>query len=81
MEEVLEPLIGAAVNWLALGLPVKTLKIVEYSEPKALKMRDAFVAIKQKYDAPSPLPEPGKSFKYDYFISYSLAINSQLTYL
>jgi len=71
-EQMLAPLMEAAYNWLAMGLPMKTIKIVEHGEDKALELKAAFTALKQKYlTVGVPPEEPKKSFKYDYFISYS----------
>lgn len=68
--EVLQALLDAAVNWCMLGLPVETIKIVEYEELKAMELKGAFAILKQQY-AKLANPEPPASFKYDYFISYS----------
>jgi hypothetical protein len=68
---MLDSLIDAAYHWLAMGLPVKTIKIVEFNEAKAQELKGAFGRLKSKYIAPAPMVEPEKPFKYDYFISYS----------
>ena len=69
MADMLEPLFDAAVHWLALGLPVKRIKIVQKSELKAAELKGAFAILKKQYSRPIlPLND---SFKYDLFISYS----------
>jgi hypothetical protein len=69
---MLDSLVDAAYHWLAMGLPVKTIKIVEFNEAKAEELKAAFGRLKQKYPAHTqPMVEPEKPFKYDFFISYS----------
>ena len=67
--DMFEPLLDAAVHWLALGLPVKHLKIVHYSEQKAYELKGAFSLLKKRYENLHLKPSP--KFKYDAFISYS----------
>ncbi len=69
MARILEPLLDAAVNWLALGLPVKTIKIVEFSESKATELKGAFAVLKNRYI--NYKPSKNRKFSYDFFISYS----------
>jgi hypothetical protein len=72
MLDVLEPLLEAAVHWLQIGLPLKTLKIVQYSELKAAEMKGMFAVLKRQYEnVPAAEPAPARPFKYDLFISYS----------
>lgn len=66
--KTLEVLIDAAVHWLAHGLPLKRIKIVEINELKAAELNGAFNVIKKKYDV---FTRPRRKFKYDAFISYS----------
>lgn len=66
--ETFEVLIDAAVNWLAHGLPLKRIKIVEINELKAAELNGAFNIIKKKYDS---FTRPKRKYKYDAFISYS----------
>lgn len=68
--EVLQSMLDAAVNWFLLGLPVDTIKIVEFQELKAMELKGAFAILKQQY-ANLEEPEPPSKFTYDYFISYS----------
>ena len=69
MADMLEPLFDAAVHWLALGLSVNQIKIVEHSELKAAELKGAFSILKKQY---SRLVVPwNDSFNYDVFISYS----------
>lgn len=66
---VLEGLLEAAVHWLALGLPVQRLMIVEYEEQKAYEASGMFQVLQRDYvDFELPEPDP---FKFDLFISYS----------
>lgn len=71
-EQMLIPLIEAAVNWLALGLPVEVIKIVEHSREKALELKGAFAVLKHQYGMVADTsPKVPTRFKYDFFISYS----------
>lgn len=64
-----EPLISAAVKWLERGLPIDTIKIVEFDSIKADDLRRRFEASKPYTRVLPPSgPEP-KS--YDVFMSYS----------
>ena len=67
--DMLEPLLDAAVHWLAFGLSVERLKIVEHSNLKAAELKGAFSVLKKKYQDTVFVPNP--SFAYDLFISYS----------
>ncbi len=71
LDQMLEPLLDAAVNWLRLGLPVKTIKIVEFNELKAAELKGAFSVLKKKFLLPLAEVKPAKKFAYDFFISYS----------
>ncbi|GEM_PF-931551 len=64
-----EPMVDAAANWLMLGLPVNTIKIVEISETKINIISKTFEILKNKYEQ----HQVGKQnkYKYDLFISYS----------
>jgi hypothetical protein len=79
IEEMLPVLLDAAVQWMALGLNVTTLKIVENSTWKAEEMRVLFSAWKARYaEATKEQATVGaslhtaapSSFRYDVFISY-----------
>jgi hypothetical protein len=66
---ILGPLVDAAVHWLALGLPIDRLKIVEKSERKARELANHFAQIKQRHIL---IPDKRASgFTYHIFISYS----------
>lgn len=67
--DMLEPLLDAAAHWLALGLPVKTLKIVEIDRLKAAELKGAFAVLKRAYTG--SVIKKKQKFKYDVFISYS----------
>jgi len=69
MADMLEPLFDAAVHWLALGLSVKKIKIVQHSELKAAELKGAFSILKKQYSR--AVIQWSDSFNYDVFISYS----------
>jgi len=71
--DMLEPLIEAAVNWLALGLPIRTLRIVEKNPLKAAEMKGAFAVLKKRYSATQAGASTQHNYTYDYFLSYSRA--------
>ena len=82
MLDVLGPLLEAAVHWMQIGLPLKKLKIVQYSELKAAEMKGMFAVLKRPYmSAPVVEPEPARQFKYDLFISYSHVNAAEALYL
>ena len=67
--EMLPLLIDAAVHWMALGLPLKRLKIVAYSDFQAAKASALFADLKIKHSR--PLFESKQEPRYDVFISYA----------
>lgn len=69
VETMLTPLLEAAARWLALGLPIERLKIVERSEAKARDLAARFAAFAR--DLPATPRPTRRSFSYDVFISYS----------
>jgi hypothetical protein len=79
LEEMLPVLLEAAVHWIALGLNVTMLKIVEKNPAKAEAMRVLFGSLKAKYTeagkvqaeaAPLPDAAPPAAYRYDVFVSY-----------
>lgn len=66
---MLTHILDAAVHWLIQGLPLRCLKIVEYSSDKAERLRQSFVAFSAKNRQSVP-PARGKP-QFDAFISYS----------
>jgi hypothetical protein len=68
LERIIEPLLDAAVHWMAIGFPLMQLKIVARSEVSAQKLKREFARLKEKYREFS-LP-PGHT-QYDVFVSYS----------
>ena len=66
--DVLESLLDMATYWIAKGLPVDKLMIVEYDSHKAKLLQGAFTILKKKY---THLGKPQREFQYDVFISYS----------
>jgi hypothetical protein len=63
--DMLDPLVDAAVNWMKLGLPVQSLRIVEFSKLKAAELKGAFAILKRRYTRFAQ-----RQFKYDIFLSY-----------
>lgn len=66
--EILESILEAAVQWLAHGLPLEKLKIVEFHEQRAYEMNGAFEVLKRQYVR---FAKPKRRYKYDLFVSYS----------
>lgn len=64
-------LIDAAVHWMSLGIPLKVLKIVIYSEDKAIFIKNLFANLKKKYQKLTTEIETKDVYKYDIFVSYS----------
>lgn len=71
--EMLEPMMDAAINWLSLGLPIRTLRIVEKDPLKAAEMKGAFAILKKHYTKPQSVAQGKHKYAYDYFLSYSRA--------
>lgn len=67
--DMLPPLIDAAVHWMALGLPLKRLKIVAYSDKQTNVAKELFSQLKNKYSG-SPFQAKHR-LQYDVFISYA----------
>lgn len=67
--EMIEPLLDAAVHWMALGLQVERLKIVAYSEEKADELAHHFALLKEDYKD-FTLPHADRC-TYDVFLSYA----------
>ncbi len=78
-QAMLAALLDAAVHWMAFGLPLKCLKIVEYSPEKAVLLKREFSQLKGKYET-SPL-QSTSSFQYDVFISYSHKDTEKVSFL
>lgn len=66
--EILEAIIEAAVQWMAHGLPLEKLNIVEFNELRAHEMNGAFSMLKRQY---ARFGRPKRRYKYDLFVSYS----------
>lgn len=69
VSEILVPLLEAATRWLALGLPIDKLKIVERSEAKVSDLSRRFAMFKETFER--PLESSPVRFAYHIFISYS----------
>lgn len=70
VSEVIAATLEAAAHWMALGMPVKQIKLVEQSSAKAVEMRRIFERLKNNY--PTRLPAPSASYNDDLVLSYSL---------
>jgi hypothetical protein len=79
LAEILEPLIEAAVNWMARGLPLKRLLIVERSREKALELKGAFAVLKKQQQRKQL--QANASPDYDIFISYAHANGLKADYI
>jgi hypothetical protein len=65
---MLPPLVEAAVHWMAIGVPLETLKIFTRSDSSALEAKKLFAQLKHKH----AFPETGVTqYEYDVFISYA----------
>jgi hypothetical protein len=69
VSDMLPPLLDAAVHWMALGLPLKQLKIVAYSKSNTNLAKELFSRLKNKYSKPPFKAKHG--LQYDVFISYA----------
>ncbi len=67
--DILEPLLEAAAHWLAMGLGVNCLKIVEFVDRKAYELKGAFAILKKHYAEMNMSMSP--QYRYDLFISYA----------
>jgi TIR domain len=65
---MIEPLLDAAVHWMALGFPLERLKIVANTEAMARDLDLEFAALKGKFAAFSL---PASAVTYEVFVSYS----------
>ncbi|MBK8554300.1 MAG: toll/interleukin-1 receptor domain-containing protein [Lewinellaceae bacterium] len=66
--EILEAILEAAVQWMAHGMPLKDLHIVEHNETKASEVSGAFEILKRQY---ARFGKPRRRYAYDMFVSYS----------
>lgn len=69
MVAILDALLNAAVHWLALGLPVSRLLIVENRLEKAYMASGMFQVLQRSYQ--DFQLQQANTFRYDVFISYS----------
>jgi hypothetical protein len=69
VEAMLPPLLEAAARWMAIGMPLERLVIVERSEAKAKELARSFAAFKEQRRELHAAP--AKRFAYDVFVSYS----------
>jgi len=75
---VVRALLDAATHWLAIGLPVRTLRLFVRSDQSAEMARRAFARWNEEHDAPAN-PPPLQS--NDVFISYSHANRGDADFL
>lgn len=76
---MLEAILDAATHWMALGLPLRTLKIVVYSPQKVQEVRGTFVRWRESHTTPDLTP--AHSYRYDVFISYSHSNKDKVDWL
>jgi hypothetical protein len=69
VSEVIAAILDAATHWMAVGLPLKQVKLVEQSSAKAVEMRRIFERLKSSYSG--CLPAPHASYDNDLLISYA----------
>jgi hypothetical protein len=67
---MLEPLLDAALHWMAIGFPLRRLKIVAHSESMAGELADAFIPLREKY---REFGLPPSAADYEVFVSYAHA--------
>jgi TIR domain len=79
MRAILAPLLEAAVNWMTIGLPLRVLKIVAYSDDAAAELEEQFGRLKGSYERLKP--ETGGAAEYDVFISYAHKDNREASLL
>ena len=69
VSDILPPLLDAAMHWMSIGFPLKTLKIVTYSDKQSNEAKELFGKFK---NANQPSVQTKKLInKYDVFISYA----------
>jgi hypothetical protein len=71
LEEMLPPLVDAAVHWMSVGMPLRWLKIVTPTTAGASRLRRLFGPFKDRYDSPPPVRRESSGF--DAFVSYAHA--------
>ena len=69
VSEIFPPLLDAAVNWMAKGIPLKCLKIVAYSDRQAEEAKPIFSKMKDEIQTSSI--QADHECEYDVFISYA----------
>lgn len=69
-EEILPPLLEAAVNWLRSGMPLARLLVFVHDPGEAELTTRLFAKLKPSYEKPAPPPVTSET-KYDVLISYS----------
>jgi hypothetical protein len=74
VSEVIAATLDAAAHWMALGMPVKQIKLVEQSSAKSVEMRRIFERLKNNYPTRLPAPRPSHD---DLVFSYSLKDGSE----
>ena len=69
IDEMLPPILDAAIHWLELGLAIDRVAILAHSAAQAEEAHGLFRAAADGYQA--PVIEPVDEYDYDVFISYS----------
>jgi hypothetical protein len=72
---MLGAILGAAVNWMGRGLPLKLLKIVIYNKDTARDLLETFFESKKQYltgvEQAPPASALSTDTQYDLFLSYA----------
>lgn len=79
--DIIVPLLEAAANQLANGMPIETIKIVASSAASAAELQGALSMLKRLFKTPSAAPASAPTYKYDLFISYCWANKDDVDYL
>lgn len=70
VESILPPLLEAAIQWMKIGLPINTFKIVVYSASQVAKAEAIFSTWRSSHIGPD-VPESQRPNDYDVFLSYA----------
>ena len=69
-QQILTPLLDAAIHWMQVGLPLDCIKIVVFTDAKSLEATEIFAAWQDNL-TPSSIQASPSSFTYDVFLSYA----------
>src|SRR5215203_1799772 len=68
VEEMLKPLLEAAINWMQAGMPLSLLKIVAHRERQAQLAHEVFRQMKNRLSSGTV---GARAYTYDVFVSYA----------